>query len=448
MKDNEKKILVLGLGRSGLAMLDYLDKRNVKVLAFDNKKELPIDCSKWNNVEFHIGENPTGEEEVDQLVISPGVPLHLPFIETFRKREVEILGEVEFAYRNARGTFVGVTGTNGKTTTTTLLGEFFKEAHRDTKVVGNIGNPVIRAAENATEDTWYVSELSSFQLETVRDFKCHIAGFLNLTPDHLNRHGSLECYGGMKANIFRNQTKEDFAVLNFEDEYVKKLADKIDSTVLWFSAKRSVPHGLYLEDGAIISNLDGEKRVLFSRSDVALPGNHNMENVLMAMCMAYSAGISFEIMHDVLKKFQGVEHRLEFVREVAGVRYINDSKGTNPDASTKAVEAFDKNLILIAGGMDKKVPFDKFIETFQGKVKKLILLGETKHIIESCAKEHGFDEIVLVKDMEEAVETAYQVSVRGDIVLLSPACASWDMYESYEVRGEDFKTLVGKLEEK
>jgi len=448
MKENNK-FLMIGLGKSGLAMIDYLDSLGKNILAYDNNKDLKIRIQDYKNVEFYIGKNPSGEEMVDQVIISPGVPTDLPFVKKFIDRGIEVIGEVEFAYRHTRGTFVGVTGTNGKTTTTTLLGEFFKKYGLDTKVVGNIGNPVIEAIRNADEHTWYVSELSSFQLEMIKEFKCHIAGFLNLTPDHLNRHGSLETYGEMKSNIFKNQTKDDYAVLNYEDDYVCHLGEKLPSKVLYFSTKREVPCGIYLKEGYIYENITGITNKLFDRKNVLLAGNHNMENVLMAMCMAYCANISFDCMKSVLSNFEGVEHRLEFVEMIDGVRYINDSKGTNPDASVKAVEAFEKNIILIAGGMDKKVPFDKFVETFTGKhlgkVKKLILLGETKNIIKDCAQKHGFDSVELVNNMEEAVDVAHQQAESGDIVLLSPACASWDMYDSYEIRGEDFKNRVYAL---
>lgn len=445
----KNKFLMIGLGKSGLAMIEYLDALGKKVLAYDNNKDLKIQIEDYKNVEFYIGKNPSGEENIDQVIISPGVPTDLPFVKKFIKRGIEVIGEVEFAYRHSKGNFVGVTGTNGKTTTTTLLGEFFKKSGLDTKVVGNIGNPVIEAVREASENTWYVSELSSFQLEMIKEFRCHIAGFLNLTPDHLNRHGSLQIYGEMKSNIFRNQTKSDYAVLNYEDNYVCHLGEKLVSKVLFFSTKREVPCGIYLKDGYIYENITGSTNQLFDRKSVLLAGNHNMENVLMAMCMAHCANISFDCMKSVLSSFEGVEHRLEFVEMIDGVRYINDSKGTNPDASVKAVEAFEKNIILIAGGMDKKVPFDKFVETFTGKylgkVKILILLGETKYLIKNCAQEHGFNSIELVNNMEEAVTIAHQKATDGDIVLLSPACASWDMYDSYEIRGEDFKNRVRAL---
>lgn len=343
---------------------------------------------------------------------------------------------------------MGITGTNGKTTTTTLLGDLLSFVSYDTRVVGNIGAPVIEEVQTSGDDTFFVTELSSFQLETVKEFKCRVAGILNVTPDHLNRHGSLENYGNIKANIFMNQEEDDVAVLNFEDGFVRSLGEKCRAKVLWFSVRQRVSPGLYLKDGQIISTLKGEDEVLFARSEVALAGDHNMENVLMAMCMAYSVGVSFDAMRMVLNVFQGVEHRLEFVRELGGIRYINDSKGTNPDASTKAVEAFEGNLILIAGGMDKKVSFDTFVEAFQGKVKTLILLGETKRMIQECAERHGFRDVILVEDMKEAVERAHSIAVEGDLVLLSPACASWDMYPSYEVRGEDFKSRVRELKEK
>lgn len=448
MKLKDKHCIVVGLGKSGLATCRFLKERGARVQAFDISKTIEENTLKDLGVEVHLGQNPTGEEEADLVVMSPGIPLDLPFVQAFLKHKVEVTGEVELAYRFAKGSFLGITGTNGKTTTTTLLGDLLSFVSYDTRVVGNIGAPVIEEVQTSGDDTFFVTELSSFQLETVKEFKCRVAGILNVTPDHLNRHGSLENYGNIKANIFMNQEEDDVAVLNFEDGFVRSLGEKCRAKVLWFSVRQRVSPGLYLKDGQIISTLKGEDEVLFARSEVALAGDHNMENVLMAMCMAYSVGVSFDAMRMVLNVFQGVEHRLEFVRELGGIRYINDSKGTNPDASTKAVEAFEGNLILIAGGMDKKVSFDTFVEAFQGKVKTLILLGETKRMIQECAERHGFRDVILVEDMKEAVERAHSIAVEGDLVLLSPACASWDMYPSYEVRGEDFKSRVRELKEK
>lgn len=448
MELKNKDCIVVGLGKSGIATSLFLHEQGARVKAFDNKFDVKVDALSNYDVEVCLGQNPSGKEEADLVIMSPGISMSLPFVQEFLRRGIEVTGEVELAYRFAKGKFLGITGTNGKTTTTTLLGEILSFASYDTRVVGNIGNPIIEQVKTSTENTFFVAELSSFQLETVKELKCHVAGMLNVTPDHLNRHGSLENYGLIKANIFRNQTAEDVAVLNYEDEFVRSLEKDCKGKILWFSSKRRVSPGLYLKDGQLISTLNGEDEVLFSRKEVALAGDHNMENVLMAMCMAYSVGISFEDMRKVVGSFQGVEHRLEFVREVDGVRYINDSKGTNPDASVKAVEAFEGNLILIAGGMDKKVPFDKFIESFQGKVKKLILLGETKGLLKSCAEKYGFYDTSLVENMKEAVKEAYRCAQSGDIVLLSPACASWDMYPSYEVRGEDFKSRVRELKER
>lgn len=448
MELKNKNCIVVGLGKSGIATSLFLNEQGAKVRAFDNKSDVNIEALSNSDVEVCLGENPTGKEEADLVIMSPGISMALPFVQEFLSRGIEVTGEVELAYRFAKGKFLGITGTNGKTTTTTLLGEMLPLASYDRRVVGNIGNPVIDEVPTSTPETFFVTELSSFQLETIKELKCHIAGILNVTPDHLNRHGSLENYGNTKANIFKNQTSGDVAVLNYEDEFVRSLEKTCKGKVLWFSSKRRVSPGLYLKEGNIISTLEGEDKVLFPRAEVALVGAHNMENVLMAMCMAYSAGVSFEDMRKTVQSFQGVEHRLEFVCEIGGARYINDSKGTNPDASVKAVEAFEGNLILIAGGMDKKVPFDGFIKSFQGKVKKLILLGETKELIQTCAKEQGFLDVVLVQDMREAVEEAHRSAVEGDIVLLSPACASWDMYPSYEVRGEDFKSRVRELKER
>lgn len=440
-----KKVIVSGLGKSGIAASEFLVSHGAVVYAYDNKEKNENTVIN-KNIHCIYGQNPSGEEDCDFVVISPGIPSDLPFVIKFKARKIPVISEVELAYRFAKGTFLGVTGTNGKTTTTTILGEFLKASGFDTRVVGNIGNPVISEVESSTPDTFFVCELSSFQLENTDSLHLKAAGFLNLTADHLNRHGSMENYGKVKSRIFNNQTAEDFAVLNYNDPYLRKIYRDLKAEIIWIDAENEVSNGYFIKDGNIVLKKDGDTKVIMSRSDVALRGNHNMENVLTAMAIANSVGCDMDAVKTVLKKFKGVTHRMEEVGEVNGAVYINDSKGTNPDASVKALDAFHENIVLIAGGMDKKVPFDNFIEAFNGKVRKLILLGETKNIIATCAKTHGFNDIIFVSDMEEAVKEAHKNAVKGDIVLLSPACASWDMYESFEVRGDDFKTRVRNLE--
>lgn len=452
---SNKSVVVIGLGKSGSSLVAFLDKQAKSVTAFDKNDSLKewYSAQNFSNTTFCFGKNPTGDEEADLVVISPGIPTDLDFVSKLGARNIPIIGEAELAFQMAKGKFIGITGTNGKTTTTALVGELFKNAGFDTRVVGNIGTPIISQVENSDENTVFVTELSSFQLETIRTFHCDAATIINITPDHLNRHKTMENYVKAKARIFENQTKDDFAIINLDDMTCVELSEsfaakKIYTTVLQTpDLKRYFP-ALYLNDRQVMYYDGKEKRVLTSLDKVFLRGKHNYENVLIASGIAIAFGIEFKIIADTLEKFRGVAHRLEFVKEIEGVRFINDSKGTNPDASIKALEAVEKDIILIAGGMDKGSSFDSFVQAFSNRVKSVILLGETQNIIESSLKKYGFENYVMVNNMNEAVKTAYFSALEGDTVLLSPACASWDMYSCFEERGEHFKKIVNELEVK
>lgn len=444
MQLEDTKIVVVGLGKSGFELLKFLDKNNVKVEAYDSKagydKNILAEFS--SNINFNLGKNPSGEEICDTVILSPGVPLNLKFLEKFKNRNIEIIGEIEFAYRYAKGNFISITGTNGKTTTTTLTGEIFKAAGLDTRVVGNIGNPIISEVSTSTEDTFFVAELSSFQLETIKDFKSLAGAVINVTPDHLDRHGNIDNYAAIKFNIFNNQESCDYAVLNVEDSKVKSLSSDLKSNIIFFSTNNKLECGIYLEDNIIKFN-DGIKVTeIINRDEVYLKGKHNLENVMTAIGLSLSANIEITVISEVLKNFKGVEHRLEFVDKIDGVEYINDSKGTNPDSSIKALETYDKNVILIAGGYDKKSEFDDFIKLFEGRVKKAIFMGVTKEKLAETCDKYGFKNYIFKDNMKDAVEFAKSIADSGDTVLLSPACASWGMYNNYEERGDDFKNIV------
>ncbi len=453
MELKNKTVLVIGLAKSGAELVKYLSAHAKKVIAYDKgttKEQIEAQLGEFaheERLELVLGVNPTGEESVDLAVISPGIPLDLDFVQRLRERGIPLIGEVELAYRMTKGRFVGITGTNGKTTTTSLTAEIFKLAGFDTRTVGNIGNPIISEIESATENTVFVAELSSFQLETIDRFRCEAATIINITPDHLNRHKTMANYVAAKLRIFENQTRDDFMIVNADDEIsMRHSADRSGNKIFVSS---SAGENLYpivsIRDSEIIY-FDGriEQRIV-ELGNIFLRGKHNYENVMIASALAIAFGIAPEIIARAIKEFRGVAHRLEYVGQKDGVQFFNDSKGTNPDASIRAIEAIGKNIILIAGGMDKKSDFDEFAQMFPNSVKSAILLGETKEIIEASLRKAGFENYRKVMDMEEAVRQAFSDAKPGDTVLLSPACASWDMYSCFEERGEHFKRLVYEL---
>lgn len=446
-----KNVLLIGLAKTGISTIKLLDKLEANITVNDIKTEEKLsdilsELKDIKNAKYILGYHPEEVSHIDLAVVSPGVPLDLPFIKKLYSSNIEVIGEVELAYRLLDNpTFVGITGTNGKTTTTSLVGEIFKAAKEDTYVVGNIGKPVIETVGVANEKSVLVTELSSFQLESIVDFKPRVSMILNLSPDHLNRHHTMENYIMAKANIFKNQDKNDFTILNYDDEAVRELANKCDSQVLYFSRKSQDVSGVYVNDeGNIVINVD-KKIVLLNKDELSLPGGHNLENCMAAALGAYVLGVDLDVIREVLKTFKAVEHRLEYVRTLDGVMYVNDSKGTNPDSTIKAVTSYKNPIILIAGGYDKDSTYDELLDIAKENVKALVLLGATAPKIEACAKTKGFETIKRVKDMKEAVKVSHELANEGDVVLLSPACASWDMYTSFEVRGRDFKDNVNNL---
>lgn len=455
MRNNmeNKKVLIVGMGKSGIAATQAMLKLGAKVFVQDSKPVSDIEPQLVNflisrNVKCYFGEKPSCLDEIDMMILSPGVSPELGFVQEAEAKGVEIVGELEIAYRVGNGNYIAITGTNGKTTTTTLVGEIFKNAKRKTYVVGNIGVAVISMALNAELDSWLITETSSFQLETTKYFKPKVSALLNLTPDHLNRHHTMENYGDAKAKIYANQDEDGYYIANYDDPASFRLSKGCKKAkVVPFSRKEKLAYGAFVADGRIVIINDAGDLIPLCRVDeLKIPGNHNLENALAAAAISYFAGIDPEVISDTLRDFRGVEHRLEYCGQVDGVRFVNDSKGTNPDASIKAIEAMKKGIILIAGGYDKGSEFTDFIKAFDGRVKHMVLLGKTASKIKSQAESVGFTNITMAKNMEECVAEAFKLAVPGDTVLLSPACASWDMYTCFEQRGEHFKNCVHGLE--
>ena len=447
-----KRVLVVGMGKSGIAAAQALLKLEAKVSVYDKKRAAEIDPQliqffKNKNTTCFFGVDPNNINELDMVVMSPGVPLELDFIQKAKQAGAEIIGELEIAYRVGKGNYIAITGTNGKTTTTTLVGEILKNSGRKTYVVGNVGVAVISKALSASEDDWLVTETSSFQLETIKFFQPVVSALLNITPDHMDRHKTIENYSKAKRKIFQNQDENQYFVVNYDDEESYKLADKCKAKVIPFSRKSILEIGCFVLDGDIvIKNQEGTYIDICSIDELRIPGAHNIENALAAAAISYFAGVSPEVISKTIRAFEGVEHRLEFCGEVDGVRFVNDSKGTNPDASIKAIEAINGGIILIAGGYDKDSDFKDFIMSFNNKVKHMILLGKTAPKIKETAEKMGFKSITMAKDMDECVRVGFKMASSGDTVLLSPACASWDMYTCFEQRGEHFKNCVRDLE--
>lgn len=446
-----KKVLIAGLGRSGYASAKMLAGLN-ELCCWDCKPRASFDADLLSELEsmgvnLIFGEAPE-LERFDELLLSPGISAEGDLAKRARALGVRVTGELEAAFENCRGIFVAITGTNGKTTTTELSGEMFKAAGLKAEVVGNIGTAASSRALEADEDTYMITEVSSFQLETVGSFRPFISAILNLTPDHLDRHGSFDEYIRMKARIFANQTKDDIFVYNADDSETLKLAKECAARQFAFSRKfRPEPPCAFVRGGVMCIDADGKEIEIIETKDIYIPGAHNLENALAAAAISFSAGIDAERIASVLREFKGVEHRMEFVRELDGVRYINDSKATNPDSAIKAIEAVNPPIILIAGGYEKNSDFTELIESFEGRVKHLLLLGATAERFAASAIACGFDEdkITFLLSMGDAVKRAAELAEAGDSVLLSPACASWGMYTNYEERGKEFKSLVKAL---
>lgn len=445
------------MARSGLAAARYLLRQGAVLVVNDSKsqedlKDICQELESMGDVRFILGRNPNIDEveDIDMAVVSPGVPLDLDYIMAIKMNRKKVISEIELAYqaglkKNIR--FVGITGTNGKTTTTSLVGEIFKAQGVETYVVGNIGNPAIEAVEMAGDGAVLVTELSSFQLESIDMFSPTASTVLNLTEDHLNRHHTMENYAKAKARIFENQVDDTVCILNYDDPITRSMAEDCHADVVFFSRKDKFERGIYLDDdNNIIVNNEIEEIALLKADELSLPGGHNLENCMAAIGLTLALGVEIEVLVKVLKTFKAVEHRLEYVDTVKGVKSVNDSKGTNPDSTIKAVQSYNDPIILIAGGYDKGSDFNELFEIAKDYVRSVVILGQTGDLIEETARKHGFTDLYRVNDLKEAVEKSAQIAKEKDIVLLSPACASWGMYNNYEERGREFKNLVADLE--
>lgn len=447
--------IVAGTGKSGISATKLLVNHGVKVYLFDENKDRDIEAIKEKTgdselVKIELGE--LGEDALSSsqlMVISPGIPVDAPFTDVVRNAGIPIWSEIELAYHYGKGKIAAITGTNGKTTTTALVGEIVKAHNAKTIVVGNIGIPYTELCDTTDDDSDTVAEISSFQLETVIDFHPNVSAILNLTPDHLNRHYTFENYGNVKLSITKNQTMDDVTVLNYDDEHTRAMGEKAKDHchVVYFSRLEKPAGGVYVEDGDIILE-DGDKKInVLAIKDLKLMGAHNVENVLAAVGISYYMGVPVDVIRDVATSFKAVAHRIEYVDTIDGVAYYNDSKGTNPDAAIKGIQAMVAPTFLIGGGYDKGSEYDEWIEAFDGKVKWLVLIGQTAQKIADCAKRHGFNSIIFEENLQDAVAYCHENAVDGDAVLLSPACASWGQFDNYEQRGDMFKEYVRSYKE-
>jgi UDP-N-acetylmuramoylalanine--D-glutamate ligase len=450
MELKNKRVLVVGLGKSGLSAALFLRKQGARVTVSDTRSSAALAAEIPALMEAGIMVEAGGHglltfRRQDLIVISPGVPLDTPEVKQVMAFGLPVIGELELASRYLRGKIIAITGSNGKTTTTSLVGKIFADAGLPTRVGGNIGLPVIELIEKSTADTVNVIEASSFQLETVVDFHPQIAAILNLTPDHLDRHGNFENYAAAKEKIFARQTAEDALVLNGDDRAVQMCAGKTKSRVFWFSGTKVVRQGAFVRDGvvAFVAKEGGAGEPIMPVSEIRLKGAHNIENVLAAVCMARVAGISAEAIRGAVADFRAVEHRLEFVAEIAGVAYYNDSKATNVDATMKAVASFEGGVHLILGGKDKNSDYSLLAPLLRERVKAVYTIGSAAEKIERELA--GVVKMVTAGTMDIAVATAAKAATAHDTVLLAPACSSFDQFENYEHRGQVFRELVQAL---
>lgn len=448
-----QKVLVAGSGISGIAAAKLLLDMGGEVVLYDGNEKLREEDLRKKfdenaKVSFVLGElTRTDLLGVELSIISPGISLEAPFVSVIDQAGIPIWSEIQLAYHCAKGRLAAITGTNGKTTMTALTGEIMKACYDSVFVVGNIGDPYTAHALETTEKSVTVAEVSSFQLETIMDFRPNVSAILNITPDHLNRHGTMENYIRIKECITLNQTKEDAVVLNYDDPVLREFGQnpELKPRVIWFSSREMLKDGFCMDGDNIVYCQNGRQTVVVNVHDMQLLGRHNYENAMAAAAIALEIGVPMSDITRVIEGFHPVEHRIEFVRERTGVRYYNDSKGTNPDAAIQALRAMPGPTLLIAGGYDKNSEYDEWVSEFEGKVRYLVLIGQTRDKIAECAKKHGFTEIMYAEDMQEAVQVCAVYADIGDYVLLSPACASWGMFKNYEERGRVFKECVMAL---
>jgi len=445
-----KQVLVLGLARSGAAVARLLHKLGAQVVVNDQKPladqgELPAELQALG-IEVIGGGHPEGivHPGLDFVVKNPGIPYSAPPVRQAMELGIPVLTEVEIAYLRSKAPIIGITGSNGKTTTTTLVGEMLEAANLRPVVAGNIGRALTDVVEEVGADRWLVAELSSFQLMGTQEFRPKIGALLNVFPAHLDYHGTIEEYRDAKYRLFANQGADDVAVLNWDQPMVREVAEFAKGRIVPFSIREVLEQGVFVKDGVIHARMHDKELSLLPVAEVALRGEHNLENVLAAMAIALSAGATPEPLIHVAKTFCGVEHRTEYVKTVEGVRYINDSKATNSEAATRAITAFDEPIVLIAGGLDRGVDFHELVPLFEKKIKHVVAIGQAADKLLAVADQAGVSS-EKAATLEAAVLAASKQAVAGDIVMLSPACASWDMFESFEVRGSMFKKAVHTL---
>lgn len=450
---NSQKVLVAGSGKSGIAASGLLLKLGGEVVLYDSnaaldKEKLLAQFDHNKNLSVVLGElSRTDLFGVELAVLSPGIPLGAPFVKVLDDAGIPLWSEIQLAYQVTRGKLAAITGTNGKTTTTALTGAIMKTFYEEVFVAGNIGIPYTETALLTTDESVTVAEVSSFQLETIMDFRPDVSAILNITPDHLDRHGTMEQYCEVKKSIAMNQKEADCVILNYDDPVLREFGESEDlkPRVVYFSSTEELQEGFYLKDSMIEWKKNGIVKDIVDVGELNLLGKHNYENVMAATAIAVELNVPLDNIRQTVRDFKAVEHRIEFVLERYGVKYYNDSKGTNPDAAIQAIRAMPGPTLLIAGGYDKNAEYDKWIEAFDGKVKYLVLIGQTRDKIADCAKKHGFTDIMYAEDMPEAVRVCASYSDPGDHVLLSPACASWGMFDNYEQRGDTFKESVRNL---
>ena len=446
-----KKVLVFGSGKSGIGAAELLGQVGAEPVIYDGNADLDKEAvvhkvKHCKDIRVYAGELPQEvRKALDLVVLSPGVPTDIPIVKSFYEQGLPVWGEVELAYRTGKGRVLAITGTNGKTTTTALLGKIMGDAEESVFVVGNIGTPYTSKALEMQDNTTTVAEISSFQLETTRYFKPVVSAILNITPDHMNRHHTMDNYSMAKAKIFANQDESGYCIINGDDEICCRLAENCRAKVRMFSLEKELQDGAFLKDGTLVIADGGQVTELCRRDELKIIGRHNIQNALAAAAISFYAGIPAPVIREGLINFGGVEHRIEYCGSVDGVKYYNDSKATNVDAAVTAIEAIGKDIILIAGGDGKGQDFTDLIKNFRGRVKHLILLGRDGPLIGAAADKEGYGDHESCPNMEECVKRAAQMADSGDTVLLSPACASWDMYDNFEQRGRHFKEIVARL---
>lgn len=448
-------VMVAGMGKSGISAAELILNIGGRVLLYDSNETLDretvlskFDEDNVKNINVKLGK--LNEEDIKDIrvcVMSPGISLETDFVKLLLTHRIQLWSEIQLAYFVAKGKIMAITGTNGKTTTTALLGEIMKRKYEKCFVVGNIGIPYTQIALDTDENSVTVLEVSSFQLETIIDFKPNVSAILNITPDHLNRHHTFENYSAIKKEICMNQTAQDHCILNYDDEQLREFGDsgECKAKVVFFSVKNTLKEGVYVDNNTVYYSSPAKKVAVLSLDEVQLLGRHNHENICAAVAMAVVEGVDIDDIRQACYEFKAVEHRVEFVREKYGVKYYNDSKATNPDAAIQGLNAMPGPTILIAGGYDKQSVYDEWAKLFKDKLKYLVLIGSTRDKIAECAKKHGFNNIMYAETLQEAVKVCDSYADKGDYVLLSPACASWGMFDNYEQRGDIFKSCVKAL---